>query len=284
MGEGRAQRAARRASEPPAPVPLLPSPFPLRVTSVRSRPASWHRASLFVGLGSVLATGAVAPGCRSDDAPPTPEADLAVKGVWTDVAEVEPGRYVITNETVADAPTKVTVARLDGTTETIDDPDRFAALLAPPDTFAALAKRAPAPLPTKARSDTATTGAGGSWDVPSAGDPAPASGEAPREGYRAGGGFPLGTLLFYSLAMNAWRPPAYGAAAYAPPGAYRDGATAARSRTSGAAFAGFQQRGLAPRGLAEARVQRSAWQTRSRAATPSNGRSGFRGGRGVFGG
>ncbi len=252
-----------------------------------------HRAPIFLGLGSVLATGAVAPGCRSSDDAPTSQADLAPeKGVRTLVSEVAPGRYVIDEEVLVDTATQVIVRRLNGTTERITDPDRFAALLVPPDSarmLAALAApdtlapvspgTAAAPAPG---ASVASSGGGGSWDGSVPADVRPeeasrASGAAPRH---YGSGFPLGHLLFYSLAMNAWRPAAYaGTYTSAPRTAYRNQEAERRSGGTATGFAAAQRSGQAPKGLEEARTRNLARSraatSRSRASSPSRGRSGF---------
>lgn len=214
-----------------------------------------HRAPIFLGLGSVLATGVAAPGCR-DEAPAVQPARLGEQGVRTRVSEVAPGRYVIDDELLVDTATHVVVRRLDGTEERITDPDRFAALLPPPDSVQSLSGVA------------AATGGGDSWDA------APPAGEAADSArVRARPGFPLGTLLFYSLAMNAWRPRAYGGLmASAPPAAYRDDLARERSRSTGGGLVAAQRAGQAPASLDEARSRRIA---RTRAGSPTGGRSGY---------
>jgi hypothetical protein len=216
-----------------------------------------HRAPIFLGLGSVLATGAAAPGCRTDTPPATQTQGASEKGVRTVVSEVTPGRYVIDEEVLVDTATQVVVRRLDGTAERITDPERFAALLPPPDSVRALAP-----------AGAAAPGGGGSWDA------APPAGEAADSTrVRARPGFPFGMILFYSLAMNAWRPRAYGGLmASAPPAAYRNDLARDRSRSTGGGLLAAQRAGQAPAGLDDARSRRVA---RTRAAQPSGGRSGY---------
>lgn len=230
--------------------------------------------TLFVStLGGLLA-GAALPACRAEpEAPPLEE-----KGVRTVVAEVRPGQYVIEDEQVVDTLTSVVVRGLDGTTTRIADPAQFASMLAPPDSIAAFQTRAAA---------DSVRGGGASWgDAPAAGTSGDAWGDASDRPAQAGGaafsgGLPLGTLLFYTLAMNAWRPAAY--APYmgygSPPRAYRSGSVRDSSRTRRRRYVGFVALGRAAGGYTDA-VQRSS--ARARANRPTGGRSGY--GRSTWGG
>ena len=229
-----------------------------------------HKAPIFLGLGSVLATGAAAPGCRSDDTPATEALQMSEKGVRTLVSEVTPGRYVIDEEVLVDTATHVVVRRLDGAVERITDPDAFAALLPPPDSVRTLV--AVSPDSTGRALDTTRSplsgGGGGSWDAGT-----PASDDQSGEQVHRSHGFPLGTLLFYSLAMNAWRPRAYSGIMTAPPrGIYRDDRVRQGSSSAGSGLLAAQRAGQAPTSLEDAR-SRSA--VRTRAARPSGGRSGY---------
>ena len=244
-----------------------------------------HRAPIFLGIGSVLATGAVAPGCRSDP-PPSTQADLLPeKGVRTRISEVAAGSYVIDEEVLVDTATHVVVRRLDGTEERITDPDRFSALLVSPDSARMLAALMPAPRDTAgtrpyvapgtsaapAPGGTAS-GGGDSWD----GDPGtsgPNTGNGSGEVRHHSGGFPLGHLLFFSLAMNAWRPNAYRGVYGSPPSAaYRNDAVRRGSGSAGSGLLAAQRSGRAPTGYDDARTRSVA---RTRGVRPSGGRSGF---------
>lgn len=259
---------------------------------MRPRLTTAHRASIFLGLGTVLATGVAAPGCTEPE--PTSNGSTTdaatAKGVRTTVAEVEPGQYVIEDEAVVDSATKVIVRRLDGTRETIATPEAFAALLPLPDKFAAdtlaaskaaviaaaAAKRAGgdgASVPVARADSSSRAGGAGAGYGPEDGQ---RNGQNEGQGYRSG--FPLGSLLFYSLAMNAWRPAGYGAyGGRAPAYAYRDDGVRNRSSSAGGTFSAFQRRGLAPTGAASASAFRSrgAYDASGRAVSPSRGQSGY---------
>lgn len=220
----------------------------------RLRPVGAPRTLFVATLGGLLA-GMALPACR-----PSEPALSDEKGIRTVVAEVEPGRYVIEDEQVVDTLTSVVVRNLDGTTRRIDDPAQFASLLAPPDSIAAFQARAAA---------DSMRGGGASWDAP------PATDEQARTGHTVHrGGMPLGTLLFYTLAMNAWRPAVYRPMAgySAPPVAYRSGAVRDESRSSGSVYASYVRSGRAAGGYDDAVARSSA---RSRANRPSGGRSGY---------
>ncbi len=103
------------------------------------------------------------------------------------VEEIRPDRYVIARELLVDSATVVVIHHLDSTTERLTTPDAFAARLDVPDSLRA--RVAAAPLPIEARAPDAP---GAAWDAPTT-------------------GLPLGTVLFYTMAMNVWRPEAYAA-------------------------------------------------------------------------
>ena len=129
---------------------------------------------------------ALVAGCRDGPASEQEARPLpAMEGVRSFISEVSPGRFVIDRELLVDSATVVIVQHRDGEEARIETAEEFAAHLDPPDSL----RRKAAQFSQTATSPDA---AGPAWDVPET-------------------GLPLGTLLFYTMAMNVWRPEAYAA-------------------------------------------------------------------------
>ena len=97
------------------------------------------RSPRFLMLGATVAglgAPAVLAGCQ-DAAPPPPEQAVAPKGVVVVVREQADSTFVIDDEQIVDGPSKTLIVYADGRTETLSDPDAFAAKLPaepPPET------------------------------------------------------------------------------------------------------------------------------------------------------
>ena len=90
-----------------------------------------------IGVPAALA------GCQEAPPPPPTEQAVATKGVALVVREQEDGSFVIDDEQIVDGPSRTVVVYADGRTETISDPDAFAAKLpAEPPPEGAYANRA----------------------------------------------------------------------------------------------------------------------------------------------
>ena len=92
------------------------------------------RSPRFLMLGATAA-GIAAPaalsGCQDAPPPPAPPTEQAVaqKGVALVVREQPDGSFQIDDEQIVDGPSKTLIVYADGRTETITDPDAFAAKL-----------------------------------------------------------------------------------------------------------------------------------------------------------
>ena len=150
------------------------------------------RHHLFLLLLGTLVAG----GCGGREEAPRAEARgatlPAVQGVRSSLREVSPERFVIASERLVDSATVVLIEHLDGRVERIETAEAFAARLDVPDSLRL--KVAAYDGPAEA---TAPDAPGLVWSVPET-------------------GLPLGTALFYTMAMNVWRPAAF-AAILAPP-------------------------------------------------------------------
>jgi hypothetical protein len=141
---------------------------------------------LLLALGGL---GVVGARC-GDEAPTVGVATTgapvpAAQGVRSVVAEVSRGRFVIERELLHDSATVVVIKYRNGREERIETAEAFAARLDPPDSLRQQAARF-------TQASLAPGADGPAWDVPAE-------------------GLPLGTLLFYTMAMNVWRPEAYAA-------------------------------------------------------------------------
>ena len=95
------------------------------------------RSPRFLMLGATaagLGAPALLSGCQEAPPPPPPPAPpteqaVAQKGVALVVREQEDGSFQIDDEEIVDGPSKTLIVYADGRTETITDPDAFAAKL-----------------------------------------------------------------------------------------------------------------------------------------------------------